>query len=292
MKRLRAIDLCAGGGGWACAARGMPIDMVLAVDLWDAACRTYKLNFPATDVRQGDLRDQAVRRRIIVEHKGRIDLVLGGIPCEWLSVYRTLQQATDDEIERERCTLDAVLGMPQALHARWWCFEDVKGLLRELPPLLPYVEINAAEYSGQRRKRVYIGNFAPPPKSQSPQVLRDHLRPGPYRIGRRCFDREPVRRRNFNTGCTLAAYPDRKAPTVCAISSRRDAELAVVDGAIPGGKRQMEGQEAARLQGFPTDFVFYGSPTDVGTMVGRAIQIDTGRAILEAIVNEWKASTS
>lgn len=264
--------------------------MVLAVDHWEPACRTYKLNFPATDVRQEDLRDERVCRRITKDYGGKVDLILGGIPCEWLSVYRTLQQPTDDERHAERATLDAVLGLPEHLGARWWCLEDVKGLLRELPPLTPYVEINALEYSGQRRKRIFVGRFPAPARGASPQVLRDQLRPGPYRIGKRCFDREPVGRRNFNRTTTLAAYPDRKSPTICNISSRRDAELAVVDPSIAGGKRQIEWQEAARLQGFPEDFVFYGSPTDVASMVGRAIQIDTGRAILKAIVKEWKAS--
>ena len=77
---------------------------------------------------------------------------------------------------------------------------------------------------------------------------------------------------------------DRKAPTVLSYSSRRDAEVLVMDERLPIGKRQMEWQEAAVLQGFPEDYVFFGSPSDVAKQIGRAIQIDTGRAILSAIV--------
>ena len=54
------------------------------------------------------------------------------------------------------------------------------------------------------------------------------------------------------------------------------------------GGCHMEWQEAAALQGFPHDYVFYGSPTDVWSMVGRAIQIQTGRAILKSIVRDWR----
>lgn len=54
---IRAIDLCAGAGGWACAARGLPITIVAAVDFWRPACETYRLNHPGVKVIEGDLRE-------------------------------------------------------------------------------------------------------------------------------------------------------------------------------------------------------------------------------------------
>lgn len=65
MDRIKAIDLCAGAGGWGCAARGLPIDIVLAVDLWPVACKTYELNHPSTRVLCGDLRDGGVRAAVL-----------------------------------------------------------------------------------------------------------------------------------------------------------------------------------------------------------------------------------
>lgn len=294
MKPLVAIDLCSGVGGWACAARGLPIRIALAVDHWDRACRTYKLNFPQTEVRCEDLRSPQTSRRILKDYGGRVDVILGGIPCEWLSVYRNISRGkgkvSEDEIARERQTLDSVLDLIRRLGPRWWCLEDVKQIRRELPPFVPWVEIDAADYSPQRRKRVYVGRFPLPPARADARTLARCLRPGPFRIGPRAFDRKPERTRTFTRTTCMGAWPDSKAPTMCAISSRRDAELVVVDPSLPCGKRQIEWQEAARLQGFPEDFVFYGSPTDVAGMVGRAIQIDTGRAILEAIVAEASSS--
>jgi site-specific DNA-cytosine methylase len=111
--RLRAIDVCSGAGGWACAARGLPIDIEIAVDLWQPACRTYALNHPKTDVWCRDLLDQAVREDLRSRAEG-VDLVLGGIPCEWLSVYRNKGLGNDvDESERDnqRALLDGVLGL-------------------------------------------------------------------------------------------------------------------------------------------------------------------------------------
>ncbi|HZL38009.1 MAG TPA: DNA cytosine methyltransferase [Tepidisphaeraceae bacterium] len=290
MNHLRAIDLCCGAGGWACAARGLPIRVELAVDLWPAAARTYALNHPETEVIVGDVRDPAIQDRVESAAVG-VDLIVGGIPCEWLSSYRTLNPVKRPERDSERATLDAVLGLVRRIGPRFWCLEDVKGIVRELPILTPWQEVNSRGFSAQRRKRVFVGDFPVIAAGDDHRVLADCLRRGPFRIGRRSAHRNPVVQRSFTKTESLAAYPDRKAPTMAGLCSRRDAELLVVDPAIAGGKRQLEWQEAARLQGFPDDYVFFGSPTDVGLMVARAVQIDTGRAILERIVEVWQRTT-
>lgn len=259
----------------------------LAVDLWKPACLTYRLNHPKTDVVQGDLRDPDVQAKVL--HFARqLDrdrlVVLGGIPCGWLSTYRHLNKVKPAERQKERETLDAVLELVKKINPRWWCLEDVKALLRELPILTPYQEINARRYSGQRRKRVFVGDFPPPAHADCQDVLRDKIRPGPYRIGRRAFGRTPKTHRTFTPEAALGAWLHRKGPTVAGISSRRDAEWVVVDERVPGGIRQIEWQEAAVLQGFPPDYVFYGSPTDVAAQVAPAIQIDVGRAIVTSMV--------
>jgi len=283
---LIAIDLCCGAGGWACAARGLAIAVGLAVDLWDAACTTYGLNHPDTRVIEADIRQPRAQDAIL--HFARSVprdrlVVVGGIPCEWLSTYRHLVKVKRHELEDERKTLDAALALVKAIEPRWWCLEDVKQLTRELPILTPWQEINARRYSAQRRKRVFVGDFPPPDPGRCTQVLADKVRPGPYRIGRRALGRTPRTHRTFTPAATLGAWPDRKGPTVASMSSRRDAEWVVVDERVPGGIRQIEWQEAAALQGFPEHYLFYGSPTDLALQIGRAIQIDAGRAILIAM---------
>lgn len=284
MKVLRAIDLCAGCGGWACATRGLPIRVVAAFDLWPTACKTYEINHPETRVICGDLRDPAIQQQVLDLRD--IDIVLGGIPCEWLSSLRRISkkiQVMPPEVKAQQETLDAVLDLVKRIDPRWWCLEDVKDLVKHLPILTPWLEINSRNYSAQRRKRIYVGDFPRPGEGDCQDLMKDKLRPGPYRIGARAFGRTPQLARQFTNTTTLAAYPNRKSPTVTAINSRRDAELVIVDDRIPGGTRQLEWQEAAVLQGFPDDYLFYGSPTDVSAMIGRAVQIDTARAILQAM---------
>jgi site-specific DNA-cytosine methylase len=282
MNRLKAIDLCGGAGGWACAAAGLPIDIVLAVDFWEPACKTYELNHPATKVLCDDVRSAAVRAAI--KAVGSVDAVLGAVPCNWLSSYRVLCKVEAIEQADQREVLDAVLAIVKHIAPEFWCIEDVKQLARELPIFTPWEEINARHFSAQRRKRIFVGEFPRPPKQVCDRLLRDAVLPGPYRIGRRAFGRTPQQSRTFTSSTTLGALLDRKAPTVTGQCSRRDAEMVVVDPAMPGGIRNFEWQEMALLQGFPRDYLFYGSPTDVMKQVGGAVQIDTARAILTAMV--------
>lgn len=287
MKReLRAIDLCCGAGGWACAARGLPIRIALAVDLWDVACRTFRMNHPETHVICGDLREPDVRAEVLAECDGKVDVVLGAIPCQWLSARRRLKQTavSDEERTRERATLKSVLQLVDLLAPNYWCLEDVKGLAAELPAHVAWLELDSEAFSAQRRKRIYVGAFPAPIFNACPLTMRDRLRRGPFRIGRRAANRTVVSSNAFHPDRVYGVDPNGKAPTMCAFGSRRDAELVIVDEDLPGGRRQIEWQEGAALQGFPDDYVFYGSPSDVWMMVGQAVQIDTGRAILQEIV--------
>jgi site-specific DNA-cytosine methylase len=65
--------------------------------------------------------------------------------------------------------------------------------------------------------------------------------------------------------------------------------LAIVDPSLPGGMRNPEWQELAVIQGFPTDYLFYGAPTDVMKQVGRAVPIPLAQAILRGIVEQFQA---
>jgi len=289
-KIIRAIDLCCGVGGWACAARGLPIHITHAFDLWPEAAKTYEINHPETEVVVGDLTRRAIYRKLIDACSHETDLVLGGIPCETVSILRNgwnpKNRPRQPEIADWRKLLDRCLYIVRMLGPRWWCLEDVAGIVQHLPPLTPWVEINSAEYSPQARRRIYVGEFPRPPRGANMEVMRSRLRPGPYRVGKRLWPMTPATSNVYDGSHCYGAAADRKSPTICSFSSRRDAEMGVLDPSLPRGKRQMEWTEAARLQGFPEDYLFYGSPTAVSKMIGQAIQIDTGHAILKAIVAE------
>lgn len=284
MKReLRALDLCGGVGGWACAARDLPIRVAMAIDLDEGALTTYGLNHPDTWTVLADVRALPFA---VEKMTGRFDVVLGGIPCEAICKWRDLTKRTradETEITDWHTILDACLHLVPVLDPRWWCFEDVVPVIKHLPPLTPYQVLDSADFSGQRRRRAYVGQFPTPKPRRNQSRLADYLRAGPYRIGQRVLRRIPKRTHAWGSGIHSWWDPGRKAPTVCTVSSQRDPENVIVDGPL---RRQVEWQEAALLQGFGADYVFYGSPTRVAKHIGQAIQIDTGRAILEAICRE------
>jgi site-specific DNA-cytosine methylase len=285
------MDVCSGAGGWACAARGLPIDIVYAVDREADCLATYKLNFPKTEVLTADLLTPGV-----IDDLGQwfrsagCDVLLGGIPCEQVSRCRRIAKASAGELATVERLVDSLLRLVDLGAPRWWCFEDVAAILRRFPGALfpPHFQLDSARFSGQRRKRVYIGNAPVPELGSSTAVAGDVFRPGPYRVGSRLFPRTPSRNKTMARDVFYPIEAGEKAPTILEFSSRHDPAMAVVDSGLPGGKRQMEWQEAARLQGFPEDFVFVGSPGRVGKMIGQAVQIDTARAILEAMVEAAK----
>lgn len=287
--RLQAMDVCSGAGGWACAARGLPFDILYAVDREADSCETYRLNFPSTEVLRADLLTPGVIEDLGEWcRSGGVDVLLAGIPCEQVTACRNIQKATAAELSLLEQLIDGLLRLVDLAAPRWWCFEDVPRVLRHFPGTFfpPHFELDSARFSGQRRKRVYIGN-APVPAAPAVDraVTGDFLRPGPFRVSDRVRKGYPTTNKTFREG---AFYPIRaalKAPTVLETSSRHDAKYAVLDASIAGGRRQLTWQEAARLQGFPDDYVFAGSPMRVGKMVGQAVQIDTARAVLAEMVS-------
>lgn len=83
-----------------------------------------------------------------------------------------------------------------------------------------------------------------------------------------------------------ALDPANKCPTVVGQltrGSRQRRSWCVMDGERI---RHLSIAELARAQGFPPDYLFAAQHSRMELMVGRAIQIHLGRAILKAIADE------
>ena len=284
--RLRAIDICAGAGGWACAARDLPIDIVAAVDLEADCLSTYTYNHPNVktfqcDVRSVDWNDPVFRN---------IDLILGGIPCEQISNARSNCPPTKEVMDDWKDLLSFCLDLPARLKAEYWCYEDVALIRRFLPEHTPNFVLNSAQFSAQSRKRAYVGNI-PSPLSvhQEPDVLGDIVldEAGPWVIHPKVLTTEEQRQGEtchlYSMDVHRVLNSDWKAPTVTYWRSGKKDRMYLIQ-LDDGRKRSMTFQEMARLQGFPIDYVFVASPSRAAKMVGQAVQIDTGRAILEELV--------
>jgi len=306
--KLRAIDLCCGAGGWACAARGLPIEFIACVDLADDCLETWRTNHradhPDCQLKRIDLSDPvdsgAFARWAVGQN---IDLILGGIPCEQVSIMRQ-SPLSDESLADWHRLIDHCLMTVQACRAPYWCFEDVIQIDRHLPgPLLYGSEItvrriDASLYGPQKRIRSFFGAFPPPtpPGDGARRTLRDCLRPGPHLTiaAEETFERlrYPGRAITLLSGDATARVLDldSPAPTVLAggphRGQRQRRNWCVEDDR--GRLRVLSLQEFAAIQGFPEDFLFSCGACRAQEMVGRAIPIYVGRAILKAILADHR----
>jgi DNA (cytosine-5)-methyltransferase 1 len=77
---LSAVELCAGGGGQAIGIELAGFECAAAVEIEPHACATLRLNRPAWNVIQGDIRDVSGK-----EFRG-LDLLAAGVPCPPFSI--------------------------------------------------------------------------------------------------------------------------------------------------------------------------------------------------------------
>ena len=271
---------------------------------WNEHClETWKLNHaadhPDCDLLQIDLGRFSSMKKI-TRYKP-VDLILGGIPCEPISQLRTIgkpsARPTKLEMESWYRLLDYCLAIVKTLSPRWWAIEDVVSIVKHLAPLfagmdIPVRKIDASGFGPQKRMRAFLGVFPDPlipnPSSAIPQPLAECLLPGPHLTipGQDRYERKYMRDGSLpvGNGAMRVCSADYPCPTVTGAISRgsrqrRNWMIETANGQV----RILDWRELALAQGFPADYVFAGGHIATEKMVGQAIPIYVGRAILEAI---------
>lgn len=290
-KRITAIDLCCGAGGWACAARGLPIDFLAVADIAPHCLETWRQNHasrhPDCEILQADLSTAAGVGALHHALGGRnVNLVVGGIPCEQISCLRGATPVANEEMEQWYRLVYSCLRIVNALSPRWWAIEDVIQIERHLPKWVPTTRLDAADFGPQHRKRTYLGEFPEPsPESSTsrPMTVGECLRSGPHLTIERPEDYERVSSYSAGGGSRVGSdkarivLADRPSPTIpCAIGQhgsrqRRSFMIETADGRL----RILDWHEAASIQGFPGDFLFAAPLGKAMGMIGRA---DPGRS--------------
>lgn len=92
---LRVLDLFAGAGGISEGFRQAGYRIIGGADLDPDATATFALNFPTADVVTGDLRQPAIRERII-DLARDAEIIVGGPPCQAFSQVRNHTRLIDD----------------------------------------------------------------------------------------------------------------------------------------------------------------------------------------------------
>jgi DNA (cytosine-5)-methyltransferase 1 len=179
VRKLTAIDLFAGAGGFSLAAHQLGFDILAAVEFDNKAAETYRTNLVERlgaethvfnqDINEVDIRGFMKYRNI---KPGELDLLLGGPPCQGFSTHRIKDAGASDPRNK---LLMRYFDFVRELRPKAFLVENVPGLLWKrhedhlnkfmaLAKKYNYkvignapIVLNAKDYGvPQNRKRVFI----------------------------------------------------------------------------------------------------------------------------------------
>jgi DNA (cytosine-5)-methyltransferase 1 len=155
-----AADFFCGGGGAGTGLKQAGFNVLLAIDNWRPACRTYKLNHKRAMVHLGDM-TKATTFDLLEKYKGTIDFLWQSPPCV---DYSTANTVNKDEIQAAilwHASIEAL----KIIKPKFYVIENVPQILNyvKLPAEANAWLLNAADYGvPQTRRRVFITNLPKP----------------------------------------------------------------------------------------------------------------------------------
>lgn len=174
---ILAIDLFAGAGGFSLAAINAGIQVLASIEINPKACETYKRNLINGKINPPILfekdileLDPSVLLQQLPITKNRLDILMGGPPCQGFSEHRTKDSGIDDP--RNKLLL-RYFDFVQVFKPKLFIVENVPGLLWRrhkdyLDKFMQYgelsgytvmspIKLNAKDYGApQNRSRVFI----------------------------------------------------------------------------------------------------------------------------------------
>lgn len=238
------IEVCSGCGGLSTGLVKAGFHPLLLNDLDKNCCETLRLNHPGVNVVRGSL-----EKLDLTEYKDKVDLLVGGIPCQSFS-FAGKQKGIDDP--RGQLFMDFAKLIGQCA-PKVFLIENVKGLLshnngetlrfilRHLDPdnkyTIYYRLLNARHFQvAQHRERLFIVGVSkqhtvnvyqfPEPVDTPPLLLRDVLKDVPESEGYRYSEKK-------------AKYFDRIPPGGCWVDLPVDLQREYMGKSFDseGGRR-------------------------------------------------------
>ena len=123
MKKYKVLDLFSGAGGLTLGFVQNNYKIMESVDNFQSAVNTYNLNFnKSTKIK--DITDPDIKQHIINNHKNKIDVIIGGFPCQGFS----MAGKRSHKDERNQLYLHTI-EMIKNINPDVFVLENVKGIL-------------------------------------------------------------------------------------------------------------------------------------------------------------------
>lgn len=308
---LTSLEICAGAGGQALGLHKAGFSHVGLVEIEHAACQTLKFNQPDWNVIEGDLCQFDGR-----PYKG-VDLLAGGVPCPPFSkAGKQLGEQDErnlfpeairlvDECRPRAVMLENVRGLLDAV------FDDYRHSVEKQLVKLGYVPgwrlLNASDYgvSQLRPRVVFVGirkdlveQFHwPEPQTEEPPT-----------VGNLLVDLMSIH--GWKGAKAWQAGANSIAPTLVGGSKKHGgpdlgpsrakrawAELGVDGNGIADdapardfvGMPRLTTRMAARIQGFPDEWIFSGKKTAAYRQIGNAFPPPVAASVAKQIYSALTA---
>lgn len=305
MSQLTSLEMCAGAGGQALGIEMAGFSHSALVELEPPACATLRLNRPCWNVVEGDLREFNG-----LPFKG-VDLLAGGVPCPPFSKAGKQLGADDerdlfpealrlvDECRPQAVMLENVRGLLDAV------FDDYRASLDAQMKKLGYESgwqlLHASDYGvSQLRPRVVFvgirkdvaGNFSwPEPHKQPPltvgELLHDLMQADGW-LGADAWRDQA----NAIAPTLVGGSKKHGGPDLGPTRAKKAWATLHVDGAgiwdepPPRdfvGMPRLTSRMAARIQGFPDSWRFFGRKTAAYRQIGNAFPPPVAAAVARQI---------
>ncbi len=132
----KILDLFAGAGGFSLGFENIrdkknapTFEMFKAVEIDKYACDTLRTNFGYDKVIEGDITNKKIHDMIINECNGKIDLIIGGIPCQSFSLIGTRTGKKKKNEDKRDILYMEYFEIVKKLKPKIIVIENVKGIL-------------------------------------------------------------------------------------------------------------------------------------------------------------------